>query len=1008
MNTPDLERPPQAEPTARRIGVAATFTAEPLEDALAFWAAELDLPAAVEFAPYGQVFQQLLDPSSLLSRNRKGVNVVLVRPEDWLRALPDSGAGGGPEVREALERNASDLVDAARGMAARFGAPLIVALCPDSPAARADREVRGLLENAASRVVEGLAGEPGVSVIGPDDFGLYPVDDYHDPRRDRLGHIPYTSAFFAAMGTVLARRTHALLAPPHKVVVLDCDNTLWKGVVGEEGVDGIAIPTAWQALQRFMVELAGRGFLLCLCSKNVEADVLEVFDCRGDMILKREHLVTWRVNWQPKSQNIREMARELNLGLDSFIFIDDNPVECAEVEAACPEVLSLRLPVDGDIEGFLRHVWAFDRPRVTAEDRQRTAMYRQEAERARFQKEAPTIGEFLARLGLEIDLNTPSPEQVDRVAQLTQRTNQFNFTTVRRNDGEVRRLGESGLECRSVVVRDRFGDYGLVGVMIFGPRGEALAVDTFLLSCRVLGRGVEHRMMAELGRFAQSLGLARVDATVLFTRKNQPARDFLEGAFSAYRHEIDGGVRYEIPADVAARLAYHPEAAATVDDEPAVESAPAPTSPAGAGAVARSRRFGRIAAELADAEQVLEAIHARSGRRRARPESCPPADPPRTALETELAAIWADLLRIEPVGIRDNFFDMGGTSLLAVDLFARIDRRFGRDMPLTSLLEAPTVEALARLIAGETGADTLVKIRDGGDRPPLFLVHDGDGETMLYRNLALRLDTSHAVYGLQPYAMDGVPMAHTRITEMAAYHVAKVRSIQPHGPYLLGGMCAGGIIAFEMALQLQAQGERVALVALLDAADPQAVPRAWRVTGQRLQRFGGVLREGGTGGPVRRAATILARAMRKVRNLAVYAVGERLGRARDEVRMRLFRAWLDRGLRPPRALGRISVRTAYLFAERSYRPAGRFDGELTLFRATAGIGPDEPYAERYEDALLGWGCRATGGARALDVTGGHSSMLQEPHVEALAERLQFCIDAALADEPASRRQPALA
>lgn len=995
------------ERPSRPIAVAATFTAEPVEDALAFWAAELDLPAAVEFAPYGQVFQQLLDPSSLLARNRKGANLVLVRPEDWLRALPGSGAGGGSEVREALERNASDLVDAARGMAARSGAPLIVALCPDSPAARADREVRGLLEDAAARVTGGLAGEPGVSVIGPEDFGLYPVADYHDPRRDRLGHIPYTPAFFAAMGTVLARRIHALLAPPHKVVVLDCDNTLWKGVVGEEGVDGIAIPPAYQALQRFMVELHGRGLLLCLCSKNIEADVLEVFDRRGDMILKREHLVTWRVNWQPKSQNIREMARELNLGLDSFIFVDDNPVECAEVEASCPEVLSLRLPVDGDIEGFLRHVWAFDRPHVTAEDRQRTAMYRQEAERARFQKEAPTIGEFLAGLGLEIDLDAPAPEQVDRVAQLTQRTNQFNFTTVRRNDGEVRRLGESGLECRSVTVRDRFGDYGLVGVMIFGPRGEALEVDTFLLSCRVLGRGVEHRMMAELGRFAQSLGLARVVATVLFTKKNQPARDFLEGIFSAYRHEVDGGVRYEIPADVAAALEYRPETLATAGDE-AAESAPASTTPAGAEAVARSRRFGRIAAELAVAEQILEAIHARSGRRRARPASCPPADPPRTELESELAAIWADLLRIEPVGIRDNFFDMGGTSLLAVDLFARIDRRFGQEMPLTSLLEAPTIEALARLVADDAERDTLVKIRDGGGRPPLFLVHDGDGETMLYRNLALRLDASHAVYGLQPYAMDGVPMAHTRIAEMAAYHVARVRSVQPHGPYLLGGMCAGGVIAFEMALQLQAQGERVALLALLDAADPQAVPRAWRVAGQRLQRFGGVLREGGAGGPVRRVATILAKAMRKARNLAVYAAGERLGRARDEVRMRLFRAWLDRGLRPPRALGRIPVRTAYLFAERSYRPVGRLDGELTLFRATAGIGPDEPYVEKYEDALLGWGRRAADGVRALDVPGGHSSMLQEPHVEALAEQLQSCIDAALGGEVPRPLEPALA
>ena len=179
------------------------------------------------------------------------------------------------------------------------------------------------------------------------------------------------------------------MSPPYKVIVLDCDNTLWKGVVGEEGVAGIAIPPAWRQLQQFMVELSGKGFLLCLCSKNAESDVLDVFEQRRDMILKRDHLVSWRINWQPKSENIRSLAQELNLGLDSFIFLDDNPVECAEVRAGCPEVLTLRLPIEGDMVGFLERVWAFDRLNVTSEDQQRTAMYKQEIERGRFQKQAP-------------------------------------------------------------------------------------------------------------------------------------------------------------------------------------------------------------------------------------------------------------------------------------------------------------------------------------------------------------------------------------------------------------------------------------------------------------------------------------------------------------------------------------------------------------------------------------------------------------------------------------------
>ena len=184
--------------------------------------------------------------------------------------------------------------------------------------------------------------------------------------------------------------------------------------------------------------------------------------------------------------------------------------------------------------------------------------------------------------------------------------------------------------------------------------------------------------------------------------------------------------------------------------------------------------------------------------------------PPRTAIEAELAEIWVEVLRLEKVGIHDNFFDLGGTSLLAVDLFARIEHRFGEKLPLTSLIEASTIEQLARLVVGATDQDSLVLIREGRDRdrPPLFLVHDGDGETMLYRNLALRLKSDHAVYGLQPYSRLDVPLAHIRVAEMAAYHIDKMRSVQPQGPYLIGGMCAGGVIAFEIALQLQSAGRK--------------------------------------------------------------------------------------------------------------------------------------------------------------------------------------------------------
>jgi FkbH-like protein len=977
---------------AYHLVVVSTFTAEPIHDALGCWMNELGVSSSIEFAPYNQIFQQLLDPGSALARNRKGANVILVRIEDWCRS--HGGPADHGKLDDHLQRYAIDLIDALRTALTRASVPLIVGFCPASRRTWADPAARAAFRRVEEEIRAALSGTTGLCLIGRDDFCAYAVTDYDDPQRDELGHVPYTPLFYAALATIVARRIHALVNPPYKVIVLDCDNTLWKGVVGEEGTAGITIPPAWRALQQFMAECSSRGFLLCLASKNDEADVLEVFERRPDMILKREHLVSWRINWRPKSENIRSLAEELNLGLDSFIFVDDNPLECAEVRAACPEVLTLLLPIDGEITPFLDHVWAFDRFHLTAEDQERTAMYRQEIERGRFLKRALTMEEFLAALDLKIKISEPARSQWPRVAQLTQRTNQFNFTTVRRTDGEVQRLEDSGLACRIVEVSDRFGDYGLVGVMIVGQRDATLVIDTFLLSCRALGRGVEHRMLRTLGEIAQERRLSQVNATLISTAKNRPAFDFLESVAAPWRQEVQSGWQYCIPAEIAANLTYDsaavPAGAPSAADKPPVLAMNRP-----AGSEVKWQRYERIATSLSSPEQVLGLVQARQDHQRPRALVNTHFIAPRTKVEQSLADLWAQLLRWKPVGIRDNFFELGGTSLLAVDLFAQIEHRLGAKLPLTSLIEAPTIEQLAQILASATERDSLVLIRDGGTKPPLFLVHDGDGETMLYRNLAMLLAPGHRVFGLQPRTWKNVRMVHTRIPEMAAHHIDRIRSIQPHGPYLLGGMCAGGVIAFEIGRQLQSQGETVALIALIDAADVEAPSKAWRFAQQRFHSFSMVFRQGETGRLDRRVVSVAAKALRKVKNLTTYVVLQRLKNVSDELRMRRFRACVARSQPLPQGLEQISVRTVYLFAEKHYRPEGCFSGRLTLFRATCGEGNDEPYVNRYDDPLLGWGRRATLGIEPYDVPGGHSSMLQEPHVQALAKQLQSSIDQAL-------------
>jgi thioesterase domain-containing protein/malonyl CoA-acyl carrier protein transacylase len=355
--------------------------------------------------------------------------------------------------------------------------------------------------------------------------------------------------------------------------------------------------------------------------------------------------------------------------------------------------------------------------------------------------------------------------------------------------------------------------------------------------------------------------------------------------------------------------------------------------------------------------------------------------------EATLAGLWAEVLKVPEVGLDDDYFALGGNSLLAASLMAGIETRFGVKLPLSSIIEAPTVAQFARLMDSRGSHRPLVVIKNGGDKTPLFLVHDADGETMLYRGLALHLDPDQTVYGLKPSSKANHPILHTHIEEMAAYHIGTIKTVQERGPYLLGGLCAGGLIAFEMARQLERNGDEVAMVALMDAADVVARGKPLRASRERLTRLAATLEDGKGHSLPQRILGTSVRMLAKARNFTAYVLKNRAAMVRDQAKMRLFRLHLNRGIRLSPFLEHISVRTAYNFARRVYRPATPFAGELVLIRATSGDGDDEPYTERYVDALLGWGPRTTRGVRVFDVPGGHSSMLQEPNVRVMAEFL---------------------
>jgi FkbH-like protein len=793
------EKEASSQLSAIAIAIAATFTAEPVGESLAFWMQELDIPSKIDFAPYNQVFQQLLAPDSLLAQNNNGINVILVRIEDWEQQeeRAHTGVALQPATQQHIERNVADLVRILKSVGEHSATPQLLCLCPASPAAVADSSRQTFFQQMENVIASELDSVRNLFTVTSQEFAsLYPVTNYYDAHTDELGHIPYTPAFFAALGSTIARKIARLSRAPYKVILLDCDQTLWKGVCGEDGAMGIEIDTPRKVLQEFMVVQQQAGTIIGLCSKNIEADVFEVFDRRPEMPLKREHIVSWRINWQPKSENIKSLAQELNLGLDSFIFIDDNPVECAEVQANCPEVLTLLLPSEvEEIPRFLNHIWAFDQLKVTEEDKKRTALYKQNAERERFRSSALTLDNFLEGLGLEIDISEMAAHHLPRVAQLTQRTNQFNFTTIRRSESEIQQLCESGqLEGFVVEVRDRFGDYGLVGAMLFGSNLEAINVDTFLLSCRALGRGVEHRMLAKLGKIAEDRGLSRVDIGYIPTKKNQPAFNFIE-SISSVKEAVGDVVRYQVPVEVAAAVSYQPSAASDVAENPATKNETSLQNAsvrlpekAGNSSSAFHRTLIRIASELYNAEQILQVIESQKLRSRPAVESSYIA--PRTPVEEVLEGIWARVLGVDKVGVEDNFFELGGHSLLLTQLISRIRDNFQIELSMQRFFEAPTVSGLALLLDknqegpmnAEAIAELLKMVNRLSEAEAKAMLEAKMGTSIVDSSLSLSTEDSElnnqdlSVY-TQPYRIGDIEQVAIRAGQALVYSRNSRRSL---------------------------------------------------------------------------------------------------------------------------------------------------------------------------------------------------------------------------------------
>jgi thioesterase domain-containing protein/acyl carrier protein len=375
-------------------------------------------------------------------------------------------------------------------------------------------------------------------------------------------------------------------------------------------------------------------------------------------------------------------------------------------------------------------------------------------------------------------------------------------------------------------------------------------------------------------------------------------------------------------------------------------------------------------------------------------------------LQEQLAAIWQEVLKRKEIGVRDNFFELGGHSLLVVNLIQRLKSQMGISIPLSKIIEHPTIEQLARTLDVATpqasATDSLlVELKPGGAKN-LFFVHDGEGETLLYRSLAQMLPAHYTVYGVMPRSLPRIPLADLTIEDMARTYLKHVRARQPHGPYLLAGLCAGGVIAFEMSAQLEAVGERAERVFIMDAVEPLARPRSFGTSKRRLNRLlGGLAAPDGGAAPLR-VARGLGTALRKAWNMTRYETSRTFKQAYSRYRLRLLWRVVNQARPWPSHVASLGVREIYMSARARYAPEPLNAGSFVIMKAAVGADADEPAFYQFDDPSLGWGRVVKSELLVVDVNGGHSSMLQSPHVGCLAQQFIDLIEA-----PPQPAEPAL-
>lgn len=547
----------------QRLAIAANITV----DLLALYLRRHAYLAGVRLEVLTGSYDNLLDDVQTFSA-RGADHLLVVSFFDNLQASWEARSEGLPEAaRQAPIQDYLARLELALSHATKLGNVLLCGAHAWHAAAAFDGTgcaTEGLAElNAGLR--QAATRHANVRLIDLADIvTLLGTQQAFDARFYYRGKAPYKPAFMNELSRRIGLATRGFGGVFHKVLVLDCDNTLWGGIVGEDGLAGLQLDphshpgNVFWTVQQQVCALERQGVLVCLCSKNNEADVEQVLARHEHMVLRGEHVVARRVNWNDKPGNLEALAAELNLGLESFVFVDDSAFEVEAVRTRLPMVRVFQVPQRlTDYPAMMREISAlFLAGGSRASGESRTQQYRQLAATAALRAGFASQQDYLRSLGLKVRLQRDATEQIGRIAELTNKSNQFNLTTRRLMPGDVARLMQAdSTTVYSFAVSDRLAEHGLTGVLITEDEGDAVLVHTFLMSCRVIGRGVEFSVWKTVLDDARSRGKTVLRAAYVPSAKNAQVADFFDRLGLPLTAERDDGSRHYLAQVAQVQLA---------------------------------------------------------------------------------------------------------------------------------------------------------------------------------------------------------------------------------------------------------------------------------------------------------------------------------------------------------------------------------------------------------------------------------------------------------------------